>query len=57
MFFMICMVTMTVVHEEMHERASKKRQPDQHPQNMSSVLGKQKRACDDRKSQEDQSRA
>lgn len=46
-----------MTHEEMHERASEERQPDQHTEDMGSVLGEQKRAGDDSESNENKSRA
>jgi len=46
-----------MMHEYMHKGASEQRQPDEHTEDMGPVLGEQKRACDDGKSNEYQPRA
>ena len=55
MLFVTCvpsMSAMPMMHKEMHEGASEKRQPDQHTEDMGSMLGEQKRDGDDGKSYE-----
>jgi hypothetical protein len=42
-------VTMAAVHEHMHERASKKRKPDEQPEHVRPVLGEQQREGNDQK--------
>jgi hypothetical protein len=44
--------SMPMMHKEMHEDASEERQPDEHTEDMGSVLGEQKCARDDGKSYE-----
>jgi hypothetical protein len=44
--------SMPMMHEHMHEGAGEQRQPDQHAEDMGSVLGEQKRTGDDGKSYE-----
>jgi hypothetical protein len=46
-------VTMSTVHEHVHERASEQRQPDQEAENMCPMLGKQQRTSDDQKPNQD----
>jgi len=46
---------MPVMHEYMHKRTSEQRQPDEHAEDMRSVLGEQERAGDDEKSDQDKS--
>lgn len=48
---------MPMTHKEMHKSASEERQPDEHTEDMRSVLGEQKHTGDDRESNENQSRA
>ncbi|MGY3490346.1 hypothetical protein ACVW1C_008290 [Bradyrhizobium sp. USDA 4011] len=43
---------MTAMHEKMHQRASKKWQPDQHAEHVSPVLGEQKGSGDDQESEQ-----
>ncbi len=45
---------MPVMHEYMHKRTSEQRQPDEHAEDMRSVLGEQERAGDDGKPDENQ---
>ncbi|MGY4310504.1 hypothetical protein ACVIJ6_007809 [Bradyrhizobium sp. USDA 4369] len=45
-------VVMTAMHEKMHQRASKKWQPDQHAEHVSPVLGEQKGSGDDQESEQ-----
>jgi hypothetical protein len=53
MLFGTCMPSVTsMMHKEMHEGAGEERQPDEHTEDMGSVLGEQKRARDDGKSYE-----
>ena len=50
---MASVTAMPMMHEHMHEGASEERQPDEHAENMRSVLGEQERAGDDSKSDKD----
>jgi hypothetical protein len=45
--------SMPTMHEEVHERAGQQRQKYQRAQDVGTVLGEQKRAADDEKSDED----
>ena len=47
--------SMPMMHKEMHEGASEERQPDEYSEDMGPMLGEQKRARDDGKSNEYQS--
>ena len=58
MLFVTCVPSVTsmpMMHKQMHEGASEERQPDEHTEDMGSMLGEQKRARDDGKSNEYQS--
>jgi hypothetical protein len=52
---MVPVTAMSAVHEHVHERANEHRQPNEYSEDMSPVLGKQERASDDRKPDEDES--
>jgi hypothetical protein len=43
-------MAVSAMHEHMHQRASKKRKPDEQPEHMRSVLGKQQCEGNDQKS-------
>jgi hypothetical protein len=58
MLFVSCVPSVTsmpMMHKQMHEGASEERQPDEHTEDVGPVLGEQKRARDDGKSNEYQS--
>ena len=42
------MTPVMMVHEEMHQRTGEERQPDQKPEHVCAVLGKQKHGSEDR---------
>ena len=45
---------MSAVHEYVHERASEQRQPNKYSEDVSAVLGKQKRASNDEKADQNE---
>jgi hypothetical protein len=47
-------VTVTSMHEHMHERTSQQRKPNEQPEHMRPVLREQQRAGDDQKSDQHQ---
>jgi hypothetical protein len=51
------MATVTAMHENVHQRASKNRQPDKYSEDVGAVLGEQKRTSDDKKSDENETRS
>ncbi len=51
MFLMFGMASMTMMHEEVHQRAGQQRQPYQEAENMGAVLREQERACDDQEAE------
>jgi hypothetical protein len=51
---MDAMMAVPPVHEHVHQRASKERQPYEEPEHMRSVLGEQQREGNDQKSNEHQ---
>lgn len=46
---MASMMAVAAMHEEMHQRACEKRQPNQKTENVGAVLGKQQHSGNDRK--------
>lgn len=52
---MASVAAMTVMHEYMHKRTSQKRQPNEHTEDMRSVLGEQECASDEDKPNENKS--
>ena len=51
---MAAVTTMPVMHEHVHEGASEERQPDEGAQNVSAVLGEQKRTDNHEKAEQDE---
>jgi hypothetical protein len=48
---MTTVTAMSAVHEQVHEWTQEERQPDQRTQNVSAVLGEQKRSGNDEKAE------
>jgi hypothetical protein len=48
--------TVPAVHEDVHQRAQEKRQPDERTQDMGAVLGEEQRAGNDEEAQQNESR-
>jgi hypothetical protein len=44
------MMAMSSMHEHVHERTRQQWKPNQEPEHMGSMFGKQQRACNDQKS-------